>query len=92
MGDHSSPKGERALAPLSEGQQRFLLESEPDDVTGEEGVGIELRSGPDYAIAKSLERRGYGHVTGPGGALPGMYWNNAAGLDARAALQQGKRS
>ena len=64
-------------------QREMLCESGPDDVTGEEGYGVELTSGAAYAVAKSLERRGYGHVQGPGGALPGMYWNNSTGLIAR---------
>jgi len=68
---------------LTAPQLAMLLASDPDDITGEEGVGVELRTGADYAIAKALERRGLGHVEGPGGSLPGMYWNNAAGLLSR---------
>lgn len=78
---------------LSEGQQRLLLGSEPDDITGEEGAGFELWTGADYAIAKSLERRGLGSVIGPGQpkGMPGLYFNNADGLWLRAALSQGGR-
>ncbi len=76
---------------LTTAQRRMLIDSEPDDRTGTEGLGVELRTGADYAIAKALERRGLGCREGPGGlALPGMYWNNATGLAVRAALIGGK--
>lgn len=71
---------------LTEAQRAMLIASEPDDVTGEEGCGVELRSGADYATANALKRRGLGNVTGPGGALPGMFWSNAQGLAERALL------
>ena len=71
-------------------QREMLCASDPDDVTGEEGCGVELNSGAAYAVAKSLERRGYGHVQGPGGPLPGMYWNNATGLIARQDILEGE--
>ncbi|WP_416464022.1 hypothetical protein [Sphingomonas sp. VDB2] len=72
---------------LTEPQRRMLLDSEPDDITGMEGIGVELRTGADYAVAKALERRKLGLRTGPGGFLPGMYWNNALGLSVRAAIK-----
>lgn len=75
---------------LTAPQRRMLMDSEPDDVTGAQGVGIELRSGADYAVAKALERRKLGHRQGPGGPLPGMYWNNATGLAVRSAIEEGK--
>lgn len=75
---------------FTEPQRAMLLASDPDDVTGEEGVGVELRSGRDYAVARALERRGLGHVQGPGGPFPGMYWNNRWGLEARADELAGK--
>lgn len=68
---------------LTNAQRAMLLASDPDDITGEEGAGVELLTGADYAIAKALKRRGLGEMTGPGGSLPGMYWNNADGLEAR---------
>lgn len=68
---------------LTKAQRGMLVESGPDDVTGREGCGVELCSGRDYAVAKSLERKGLGFVQGPGGPLPGMYWNSADGLVAR---------
>lgn len=73
-------------AKLTDAQRRMLLESEPDDRTGDEGCGVELRTGADYAAAKALQRRGLGSVTGPGGNLPGMYWSNGAGLLRRSEL------
>ncbi|WP_313337182.1 hypothetical protein [Sphingobium yanoikuyae] len=71
---------------LTPRHRAMLIESEPDDLTGREGIGIELRTGADYAVAKALERRKLGHREGPGGFLPGMYWNNTMGLAVRAAL------
>lgn len=71
---------------LTATQVTMLLASDPDDVTGEEGAGVELRTGADYAVARALERRGLGYVQGPGGPLPGLYWNNAEGLAIREAV------
>jgi hypothetical protein len=68
----------------------MLLESRPDDIDGVEGIGVELRTGADYAVAKSLQRLGLGSVTGPGGFLPGMYWNRKPGVSLRAALTKGE--
>lgn len=76
------------MGDFTDKQRQMLCASDPDDVTGEEGCGVELRSGADYAVAKSLERRGYGHVQGPGGPLPGMYWNNSTGLIARSDIRE----
>lgn len=70
----------------TEAQRRMLLASEPDDRTGDEGCGVELNTGADYATANALKRRGLGDVTGPGGTLPGMYWSNAEGLAIRKEL------
>lgn len=77
------------MSELTEKQRAMICESDPDDVTGEEGCGVELKNGADYAIARSLERRGYGHVQGPGGPLYGMYWNNSTGLIARQDILAG---
>ena len=79
---------------LTKAQATMICGSDPDDITGEEGVGVELWTGADYAVARSLERRGFGTVTGPGQpkGMPGLYFNNADGLYARALLtdtQQG---
>lgn len=73
---------------LTTAQRRMLIDSDPDDITGTEGTGIELHTGADYAVAKALERRKLGYRTGPGGFLPGMYWNNAMGLSVRAAIME----
>lgn len=71
---------------LTDPQRRMLLASEPDDLTGEEGAGVELMTGADYAVAKALARRELGHVEGPGGLYCGLYFNNAEGLQLRADL------
>lgn len=74
------------MTALTKPQRAMLLANEPDDRTGDEGCGVELRTGADYAIAHALQRRGLGHVNGPGGSLPGMYWSNPAGLAERLSL------
>ncbi len=74
---------------LTERQMAMLKASGPDDRTGEEGVGVELCTGADYAVAKSLEKRGLGHVEGPGGPASGMYWNNGSGLEVGIILKGG---
>lgn len=74
------------IGDLTKPQQAMLLASDPDDITGKEGAGVELRTGAAYATAKALQRRGLGNVEGPGGPLPGMYWSTADGLAARAEL------
>jgi len=74
------------MSNLTAAQRRMLIASDPDDRTGDEGTGIELRTGRDYAVANALKRKGFGDVTGPGGTLPGMYWSNAAGLEKRRDL------
>ncbi|WDS38365.1 hypothetical protein W2_gp055 [Caulobacter phage W2] len=61
---------------------RMLLASSPDDVTGSEGIGVELRSPGDYAVAKALERRGFGRYT-HGVSTGDLYWNTREGLDER---------
>lgn len=81
---HANPSSVRL--PLSPRQKQMLIESKPDDITGEEGCGVELQSGADYAIAKNLVARGFGYRSGPGGSLPGMYWSNSDGLLIRSEL------
>ena len=75
-----------AFRGFTPAQRRMIIASDPDDRTGDEGVGVELRSGADYAVAKSLERLGLGSREGPGGTLCGLYWNNAEGLAYRRDL------
>lgn len=78
---------------LSPAQRRMVLASEPCDLTRnldedqQEGVGVELRTGADYAVAKALTRLELGAYEGPGGPLPGMYWNNADGLFWRSTAE-----
>lgn len=84
-------KGEGGLgdgvpdATLTPRQRAMLHDSGPDDVTGREGAGVELFTGADWAVAKALERKGYGYC---GGTMigRGMYWNRAKGLEMRALL------
>lgn len=75
-----------SIRKLSAEARAMLIASGPDDITGDEGSGVELNTGADYAVAKALERRGFGHREGPGGSLPGMYWSTAAGLQARTQV------
>lgn len=70
------------IPALTRAQRLMVIESEPDEVTGKEGVGVELR-GNGHRVAAALVKRGLGHLEGVGGSLPGMYWNNAAGLAVR---------
>lgn len=74
---------------LSERMRQMLLASGPDDVTGDAGVGVDLRTAADYSIAKALARRRLGYVDGPGSELCGMYWSNRRGLAIRNHLQNG---
>ncbi len=83
-----SEQAREIAGKLTEAQRRMVLASDPDDVTGTEGAGVELRSGADYATAKALLRRGTGFVEGPGGPWPGMYWNVSLGLAVRRILQE----
>lgn len=76
------------IGDLPASQKRMLFASAPDDVTGTEGLGVELRTGADYAVAKALTRRRLGQHDGPGGSLPGMYWSNSEGLALRKILME----
>lgn len=73
---------------LTEAQRAMLLASEPSDRNPEDGVGVELWTGADYAVAKALERRGLGDVEGPGQpkGMSGLYFNNSDGLELRRVL------
>lgn len=70
---------------LSEKQKAMLLESGPDDITGEEGLGVEIH-GSQYRIARALEAAGLGSHT-HGDPYFDMYWNNALGLALRNHLR-----
>lgn len=76
---------EQVMKGLTKAMGAMLVESGPDDITGEEGLGVELFTAGQWSVARALERRELGHIVGASG-LPGMYWNNAAGLEVRARL------
>lgn len=70
---------------LSEAQRELVIASGPDDVTGTEGVGVELH-GQQYQAARALKRRGIGQYT-HGSTFGDMYWNNNHGLLVRDYLR-----
>jgi hypothetical protein len=72
---------------LSKAQRRMVLESRPDDITGEEGTGVEIR-GAEYRTARSLRELGLGRYT-HGSSISDMYWNDGFGLQVRVALRAG---
>lgn len=72
-------------AKLSAAQKRLVMLSESDDLTGEEGCGVDI-SGTQYRTARSLRALGIGNYT-HGSFIADMYWNNAAGLAVRAILE-----
>lgn len=67
---------------LTPPQLRLLMESGPDDITGEEGFGIPIR-GSDYRVARGLEALGLGSYS-HGSPYGDLYFNNARGLALRA--------
>lgn len=73
---------------LSAAQRKMVIASEPDDITGEEGCGVELR-GSGYRVAKSLAALGVGNYT-HGSSSFDMYWNYSKGLDVRYLLLKGE--
>lgn len=84
-----TPTIEELARGLTEAQKSMLRKSEPDDLTGREGVGVDLFTGAHYATAKALERKGLGHREGPGGfRYAGMYWSTPLGLTLRAYLEK----
>lgn len=74
---------------LTKAQRALVLASEPDDINGESGVGVEIR-GPQYRVARSLEALGLGSFT-HGSPFYDMYWNFAPGLAVRSALKENDR-
>jgi hypothetical protein len=69
---------------LTPAQKRLVLASGPDDITGEEGCGVEIR-GSAYRVARALESYGLGSYS-HGSPYGDLYFNNADGLAVRAAL------
>lgn len=74
---------------LSEAQRRMVLGSEPGGWGRDDcACGVELTTGAHYAVARALRRKGLGDHDGPGGFLPGLYFNNDSGLRVRTILQE----
>jgi hypothetical protein len=69
---------------LTPAQQRMVIASEPDDITGEEGCGVELK-GSDYRVARALWSLGLGDYS-YGSPISDLYFNNAEGLAVRSEL------
>ena len=78
-------EAERVAASLTEAMKRMVLASAPDDITGEEGCGVEIR-GSGYRVARSLGALGLGSHT-HGSPICDMYWSNPFGLAVRAILR-----
>ena len=76
---------EQIAAGLTKAQRALVLASAPDDMTGEEGLGIEIR-GAMYRTARSLEELGLGSYT-HGSTYYDMYWNLPFGLAVRTILE-----
>lgn len=66
---------------LTPAQRAMVVASEPDDINGYEGVGVELH-GQAYQTAKALEGRRLGRYT-HGSFVMDMYWNTNHGLLVR---------
>lgn len=75
---------------LSEAQKRLVLASGPDDITGEEGCGVDIRAA-DYRAAESLRQKKLGAYT-HGSPIADMYWNNNLGLAVRAFLESREKN
>lgn len=75
----------RIAAGLSDAQRRMVMASEPDDLTGLEGIGVDLR-GSAYRTARALDGMGLGSYT-HGSFIADMYWSKPLGLAVRAHLK-----
>lgn len=71
---------------LTEAQRRLVLLSGPDDITGRDGLGVEIRSNT-YRVARRLDVLGLGSYT-HGSPTYDMYWNNSLGLAVRDRLMK----
>ena len=74
----------KIAASLSEAQKRLVITSGPDDITGKEGLGVDIR-GAQYRTAKSLTALGLGDYTH--GSPWDMYWNRPLGLAVKVYLE-----
>lgn len=72
------------MSYLTPAQERLLIASGPDDITGEEGHSVELR-GSDYRVARKLNELGLGTYT-HGSPYGDLYFNNREGMELRADL------
>ena len=75
----------KIAASLSKAQKRLVMASGPDDITGQEGLGIDIR-GAQYRTAKSLTALGLGDYT-HGSPFADMYWNRSLGLAVKTYLE-----
>lgn len=75
---------------LTEAQRKLVLASEPDDITGNEGCGVDIR-GAQYRVAGSLCDKGLGGYT-HGHSIADMYWNYSTGLAVRAIIEAEEHS
>ncbi|SNT09542.1 hypothetical protein SAMN06295912_1405 [Sphingomonas laterariae] len=73
-------------AKLTGAQRSMVLASGPDDISGREGLGVDI-VGSRYRSARALEALGIGHHT-HGSEIADMYWNSAAGLAVREHLMK----
>lgn len=73
------------MGKLTARQIKMICDSEPSERDPTDGCGAELWTGADYAVARSLEKRGLGEVHGPTEPC-GLYFNNADGLAERRNL------
>jgi len=77
---------EQIAARLSPAQRWLVTASEPDDISGRDGIGVDL-CGSMYRTAKTLQRMGLGDYT-HGSFIADMYWNKPLGLSVRAILKE----
>jgi hypothetical protein len=74
------------MVGLTPAQKRMVIASGPNDITGEEGHGVEIR-GADYRVARALELYGLGSYS-HGSPYGDLYFNNAEGLRVREMLEE----
>jgi hypothetical protein len=75
---------------LTAAQRLLVMASDPDDISGQDGCGVQIRKA-EYKTARSLSAMGLGSHT-HGSPFGDMYWNHSFGLEVRAILQaEGRR-